>query len=737
MVLSGESPQKSTDTYDAIPRELIRKRGVLKGRLTKFTKFVNSLDSSVALTDQKREDLKLRIQGAANLFCEFNSVQSRIEECAPESDIDEQLTLRESFEDIYYNTVAIAECAYNFKSEPIINHDEGNNTKHTNSHIKMPTIRTPTFDGSCEDWLEYRDTFVSLVHSSKDISDIQKFHYLRSSLKGSAALVINSVQFSSDNYNVAWELLLNRFNNSRLLTQSHVKSLFTMNVLNKESPVLIKTLIDNVLKNLRALSILGEPTEHWDTLLIYLIVSKLDITTEREWEQKKGDLLSSKSDSKLNIQDLINFLKNRADMLESLQLSHGKQSNYKVIMHNNNKIHAHVTNTKPQQYCSYNQHKKLCLACNSNHPIYSCQKFHNLNLESKLSLIKKNNLCINCLRSGYTVNNCKLGSCRLCNKKHNTLVHNSDESTQSVSNHLKQPAATFSQVTDTHNTDNSIQTIQANKAHIEYDKHTTYSSSNQPVLLSIAEISVADSQNIYYKAHALLDSGSQRSFITQSLCNKLNIPLIQSTQEIRGVGNSVIHSTQSCQIKFKSHNHQFSTQIQCFVLPNITSTLPAITCARSIDIPNNIQLANPEFYKCHKIDLLLGADLFWDLLKTDRIRLSSGPILQDTHLGWIISGPVKNYLQNNHINCNFSQSIETHLRQFWELEELPRSGADKFTPEERACEELYVKTTTRGDDGRFSTLQKRHTAHVSMYAPLTPIQLYHAIYYVLKARLLL
>ena len=65
------------------------------------------------------------------------------------------------------------------------------------------------------------------------------------------------------NYTHAWELLENRYHNNRLLIHNHVKSLFAAQSINKESPSLIRDLIDVTLRNLRALKTLEEPTDTW------------------------------------------------------------------------------------------------------------------------------------------------------------------------------------------------------------------------------------------------------------------------------------------------------------------------------------------------------------------------------------------------------------------------------------------------------------------------------------------
>src|SRR5437588_6038469 len=77
---------------------------------------------------------------------------------------------------------------------------------------------------------------------------------------------------------------------------------------------------------------------------------------------------------------------------------------------------------------------------------------------------------------------------------------------------------------------------------------------------------------------------------------------------------------------------------------------------KNIAIPANIRLADPTFDKPGKIDLLLGADCFWELLCVRQIKLNqNSPILHKTKLGWILAGSLNVPLQ--HIRCNFSKNI--------------------------------------------------------------------------------
>lgn len=86
--------------------------------------------------------------------------------------------------------MSVAKCISN-KREIISNKCYHN----TNTIIKLPTTALPSFDGSFENWLEFCDTFISLIHNATEINPIQKLHYLRSFLKGSDLLAIKSLEF--------------------------------------------------------------------------------------------------------------------------------------------------------------------------------------------------------------------------------------------------------------------------------------------------------------------------------------------------------------------------------------------------------------------------------------------------------------------------------------------------------------------------------------------------------------
>ncbi|XP_045501378.1 uncharacterized protein LOC123698678 [Colias croceus] len=690
--------------------DLKRQRGTLKGRLTLFERYISKLDKS-ELNSNSKTELELRIESACTLFQSYNEIQSKIEQLVEDSDIAAQLEYRELFEQQYFSIMANAKCLVNPNSSEktqSICHQVCNNSM----SIKLPVIKLPVFEGAYDQWLEYRNSYLTMIHSRDDLNDIQKFHYLKSSLSGSASHVISALEFTAENYSHAWDLLENRFHNNRLLVHNHVKALFNVQALQSESFVHIRRLIDSTLRNLRALKSLNEPTDSWDTLVVYLIVSKLDQSTEREWETHKGTLLSKNESRNIKLGDLLEFLGNRADMLEMIKTNnvrgvlYNKHNNNNYINSNNNQkyfskpktlsqplTHTHVVNSsrnKPKS--DINIKERVCVDCGGEHYLYSCPKFLNRPVQERHVLVKNKNFCRNCIRTdSHVANDCSYGPCKLCKKNHNTLLHNTClSSNEELSIPASIPSSHKSADTGVHSERINVLTCNAAAA-------------IQPVLLSTALIDVSDSSDNYHTVKALLDNGSQNCFITESLCNRLQIPIIQSTIHISGVGQSISKCSHTCKVNIRSKVNRFNINIQCLVLPRITSKLPSLPIkSQRFQIPKHISLADPTFSVPSDIDILIGADIFWDLLNSDKIKLSDGPYLYDSKLGWIISGPIYNShsFKTERVQCNLVQ-INTQLKKFWELEELT-DFSSPMSKDDRYCETLFKETTTRDKHGRFS-----------------------------------
>jgi len=73
--------------------------------------------------------------------------------------------------------------------------------------------------------------------------------------------------------------------------------------------------------------------------------------------------------------------------------------------------------------------------------IYYCKNFVALPISQRLAEIRNHKLCVNCLRSSsHASSKCTSSQCKVCQAKHNTLLHISSAADPSTSNTDKEGA---------------------------------------------------------------------------------------------------------------------------------------------------------------------------------------------------------------------------------------------------------------------------------------------------------
>lgn len=286
------------------------------------------------------------------------------------------------------------------------------------SLVKLPPIKLPSFNGQYSTWLEFKDAFMAMVHNSPGLNDIQKFYYLRASLDRDVLEIIKSIEVSASNYTFVWQFLIDRFENKKLIIHNHIRAIFEQPNIIKESYVDLRNLFDSITKHLRSLKTLGEQTDSWDRLIIYIITSKLDLITRRDWEtyRYEGDLPT--------IKDLNNFLKSKCEILEKLEVSCQNNSGNSDKW---GKSGAKFGNSrKHSTVCSSTEARDINLKfyyCSKAHSIYKCESFLNLAVNDRIAEIKRHKLCLNCLGSSHPSWKCTRPKCYKCKRAHNSLLH--------------------------------------------------------------------------------------------------------------------------------------------------------------------------------------------------------------------------------------------------------------------------------------------------------------------------
>ncbi|XP_055615339.1 uncharacterized protein LOC129761628 [Toxorhynchites rutilus septentrionalis] len=588
------------------------------------------------------------------------------------------------------------------------------------SRIKLPEIRLPTFEGSVSEWITFRDTFKSLIDGNSQLSQIDKFSYLVASLAKDARKVIESVELTAANYSVAWSLLESRYDNKKLIVKTYIESLFAIESMRKENYESLMRLIDDFERNLCMIDKMGVPTDGWSVILAHMVCDRLDAATLRQCETH------NKSNEVPTYGELIAFLKTHLAVLQSLPTSNSRYQESHKIEHKRSlksRLNNVYTITNPTNY--------TCPFCSkSPHSPFKCEVFLKLSISQRFENVRSKNLCINCLSPSHLVRNCTSSSCRVCNQKHHTMLHqpSSDRSpTQSKpptplvqniapTNQKAQPNS--SNQSSQRSVSSSLTQTPSASATVSSLASTTMVGTNRKVpatvLLQTAIVKVYNSNGQMQWARALLDPASQLSLITENLVQKLKLRRHPDRQEIGGVGNSIIVSHHTVVVRMGSHCTEFVMNEPCHVLRKITRDLPA----RNIDIslwnlPPHIVLADPNFDKPGPIDILIGMEKYYDLLVDGCSRITpEKAILQNTVLGWVVSGKVGN---DSHpaqapivAHVCSSDGLDAQLSRFWELESCWSDSTHSV--DENLCEEHFAATTFRNNTGRFVvTLPKRHS----------------------------
>ncbi|XP_075157719.1 uncharacterized protein LOC142230985 [Haematobia irritans] len=570
-------------------------------------------------------------------------------------------------------------------------------------HNRLPQLKLPKFDGKYSEYYRFINTFNTLVNDDGSIPIIDKFNYLLNCLSGQALAVVEPFQVVEENYSRALERLKARYDNKPLIFIETINNLFTIVPMSKPNAVGLRSIVDTVAAIRGSLLTLGQESDIVNAMLIHIVLSKIDTESKTVYNEKQDF-------SKLpSWDDCYSILSRRCQFLEScnsnVQTNIDREAKGK--QRDRRSGTSLVVSSAPCEYCQAKDHF-----------VGSCPSFLALPVSRRFDFAKSSALCINCLRKGHIVAKCQSKSrCKSCNFSHHSTLHNpfsqpnSENKTTSniiTQRHLSANSSPF-QAPVLAQEVKSGQQPSSSKTHSSSSVHfTTHSSlitrAFRRNILPTAIVLIKDKFGIYQPARALLDSCSEINLITEESVNRLRLSRTKTNQEISGVSDIRTQLKHFVSTTIKSRTSNFEWTSDFFVTKSISSLQPSEHMnIKHWNIPQEIELADPQFYLPQRIDLLISADVFFDLLLDGKIYLGDGlPYLVNTALGWVVGGKID--LQNpiRTRTCNMTtmyDSLDTLLKAFWEVEEF-KQNAILLTDEEKLCEEFFVENSIFDESGR-------------------------------------
>lgn len=563
----------------------------------------------------------------------------------------------------------------------------------------LSQIPFPTFDGKYENWFRFKALFQEIMAKHPNEADATKLYHLDKALVSGARGAINQQTLNDNDYNGAWKLLMEKFENLRTIIDIHINGLLNLKNMSKGTANELKFTVAECVRHVDALKFYKKDvTGMSEIMIVNLLVDKLDGETRKLWEATIPHGCLPKYD------ETIAFLQSRCSILERVEVSeaHSAAKLTKVRSTTAIKNIAGKAHTATAEGVTNDN----CMVCNNNHTIYKCTEFKNMPVEARFEKAKQLGICFNCLQKRHRTIDCKSKwKCSICDKRHHYLLH-----------FVKKECIT-NEVTDTNVAIESTQ-----KESYENDMNMTGSSlchisTARQIILSTAIVYIADVRGSLHEARVLLDSGSQLNFISEQMAIVLGLKRESVNAPIVGINETKTNAKFQMRAKIKSMNGTYATEIKFLIVPKVTCSLPQTAFDISKwNLPAGVKFADPRFNVPGRIDLLIGAEIFFELINDGQIRMSNDlPLLQETKLGWIVSGPVATpsvslYAAFHHCTDNeLNENVDDMLRKFWEIEECFVSSSE--TLENQHCEKHFIDTHTRDENGRYGVmLPFRNTA---------------------------
>ena len=96
--------------------------------------------------------------------------------------------------------------------------------------VKLPKLKLKKFDGSIFKRVEFWDALEAAIHSNKQLRNIDNLNYLKAQLKEAASEVISALELTQENYNIAINLLKERYGKKQIMIKAHFAKLMNLPV---------------------------------------------------------------------------------------------------------------------------------------------------------------------------------------------------------------------------------------------------------------------------------------------------------------------------------------------------------------------------------------------------------------------------------------------------------------------------------------------------------------------------
>lgn len=499
------------------------------------------------------------------------------------------------------------------------------------SLMNLPKVELEAYDG---DPTKYH-TFIAVFNEA--IGDVLKDDKLKLTrllqyTTGLAKEAIRScVLAGSSGYQEALNILKRRFGSDHLICERIVSSLRQGKSIRTAAE--LQHLADELLSAYMTLGEMSGLQEVNNQSVIVEIVERLQSHLKFKW-RKEAMEFKRKHDQYPQFKHFVEFMRRQAEeMNDPVYGQLGSRENSDKSSKTGK--HASSFSSHVQDYPE--RKSQRCVMCREDHRLWYCQSFKDLKPFDRLQVVRKHNLCENCLLSGHKAAFCRKPSvCSVegCGKKHTKFVHVTPRFRPSDETSVK---ATVNVGQRGHGGE---------------------------VCMPIVQVRVNGKQEVC----ALLDTASSNTFCSRALANSLGLVGKKVSFQLNTLSHTFEHKTG------QSINMELTTLDSSRVLPVsnvfIVDHIPAGIPTDSVfKYPHLRDL--PLVTGVEGVHILIGQDNSEALVPMAVRKGKSGePFAVETLFGWVVNGPLSFGRVNHGVISNFVEtlSIQEGLDRLWDLE---------------------------------------------------------------------
>lgn len=491
--------------------------------------------------------------------------------------------------------------------------------------LTLPQPTVPTFNGNPLDYFMFISAFENLIERKTHDSS-SRLYYLVQYCQGDVQELVKGclARPSDEGYREARQLLERTYGQPYKIATAFADRATNGPPIKSDDPNALQKLAILLASCKNTLDRVGYLSKVENPDCLRKIIMRLPYDMRKRWRSRADDITERQSRD-VNFTDIANFVQNEARTANHPMFGDilDKPNERNKNKYSDDKKASFATG-KTQENKQENTHRvRICLFCERPHDLEKCFKFKEKSYDDRMAFARAKRICFNCLKvADHVAQKCDQPSaCEQCYKHHATLLHSD--------NFLNLP-------------------------------HTSATSAfaNSPpvskICLPIVPVKVrVCNSNKMISTYALLDNGSNTSFCTNSLMNRLGLTGKTVKYSLATVErDSSRRESRVVNIQASNFNEDFPVE-----LTNVYSTPSLPLSSRDIptqeDVNSWAHLDGIRIMSIKsEVDLLIGNDNS-ELLEPLEVRISkdSGPFAVRTRLGWTINGPLDRQGGGARVSC--------------------------------------------------------------------------------------